>query len=217
MSKCKKCNIEIDVPSNICPLCKSEIDYNEEATYPIIKKGLGLQFVRRLVLFILLLIGISVVLINYLIVPKYSWSLFVVLALISTYVIFRSILDGRKKVLRLMFSLNFIVIILSLLWDYFTGAHMWSLNYVLPCLCISYGIFLIVLRFVSYFAFRENSTYIYLNILLEFVPLILLHYEIVRFKPLAVISAIFGLVNLLILIIFDGSKFKDDLIKNFHI
>ena len=217
MSKCKKCSVIIDAPTNICPLCQSEITMNKDATYPVVKTILNSNLVRKVVLFLVVVISIIALLLNYSITPEYHWSYFVALALASTYVIFREIMNGRKKILKLMFTLNFTVIILALLWDYFTGYRGWSLSYVLPSLCISYGIFLIFLRIVSYFAFRENSTYIYLNVLLEFVPLILYYYDVIAYKPLALISAILGVVNILILIIFDGSKFKTDLEKNFHI
>jgi hypothetical protein len=216
--RCKKCDIDINTISNNCPLCGSSlIGEKERSVYPHIKSKLTSNFVRKLVLFIVLIISITVLIINVVLTPKIKWGSFVVAALISSYLIFRSIMNGRKKVLKLLFTLNFLIICLAIFWDYYTGYRGWSLNFVLPSLCISYGIFLIVLRFVSYFAFRENSYSVYLNVLLEFVPIILLYYGKITFKPLAIISLIFGIANLLILIIFDGSRFKDDLEKKLHI
>lgn len=215
---CKKCHIEVDAPSKTCPLCKSKLEGEiTYTTYPIIKRKLNSNFVRKLVLLISIIVAITVLIINKIVTPNISWASFVVAVIVSSYVVFWSIMDGRKKVLNLLFTLNFIALILAFFWDYYTGYHGWSLNFVLPSLCISYGIFLIVLRFVSYFAFKENSTYIYINVFLEFLPLILLYKEIVTFKPLAIISCILGLANLLILILFDGSRFKDDLEKKLHI
>ena len=37
--KCEKCNVELDIISNKCPLCKSVVceDKNPEGSYPILK------------------------------------------------------------------------------------------------------------------------------------------------------------------------------------
>lgn len=218
MNKCKKCNVYVDAPGNICPLCKSVLEKdNTNSTYPVIKNKLSKDFVRKVLLFIVACISLVVLVLNQLLTPNIRWAGFVVAAMVSTYLVFRSIMTGRNNVLRLMFTLDFLVIILAIFWDYYTGYRGWSLNYVLPTLCISYGMFLIVLRIVSYFAFRENSTYIYINVFLEFLPLVLLYMGKVTFVPLAVISGILGIANLLILLVFDGSKFKSDLEKKLHI
>ena len=218
MIKCKKCNVLVDVYGDVCPLCNSKLDmFNEDSIYPFVKTKLSSDFVRRLILLIVLVCSCFSIVINYLLTPTIRWAGFVVAVLMSSYLVFRKIMNGRKKVLKLLFSLNFLAIILAMFWDYYTGYHGWSINYVLPSLCIFYGVFLLILRFVSYFAFRENSSSIYLNVLLEFLPLILLRVDIITFKPLAIISGLLGILNLLILIVFDGSKFKDDLAKKLHI
>ena len=217
MVKCKKCGVLIDSPGKICPLCKSTIEQEIDNSYPVITKKIKKSFVRKLVLFIVLVISLISILINYELTPKYRWSGFVVLGLASTYLVFRSIMDGRKSVLKLLFTLNFLIIILAIVWDYYTGYRGWSVNFVFPSMCISYGLFLIILRIVSYFAFKESSDYIYLNVLLELTPLLLLHFGIISFKPLALVSGIFGIINLFILIFFDWARLKSDLIKKLHI
>lgn len=217
MTKCKKCNVFVDTPNDFCPLCDSKIDACQNSTYPVIEHKSTWNFVKRLLLFIVVSTSIIVLLLNYTLTPNIRWAPFVVAGILSMCLVFLRIIRGRKRVLGLMFSLCFLIITLTIFWDYFVGYRGWSVNYVFPSICICYGIFLIILRIVSYFAFRANSTYIYLNILLEFVPLILFYKELVTFKPLAIISAVLGIVNLLILLVFDTSRLKEDLAKNLHI
>ena len=76
---------------------------------------------------------------------------------------------------------------------------------------------MIILRLVRYYAFQENSSYIYLNICLEFVPLILVNFGYAKLNVLVYWAGLFGIINLLLLLIFDGSKFKDDIVKKLHI
>ena len=76
---------------------------------------------------------------------------------------------------------------------------------------------MIILRFVSYYAFKENSSYIYLNICLEFLPLLLVYLGYAKLNILVYWAGLFGIINLLLLLVFDGSSFKDDIVKKLHI
>lgn len=214
---CKKCNVEVDTIGSTCPLCHSEIDKNDNPTYPVIKTKSVWNFIKRLLLSVVIFTSALVILLNRTLTPNVGWSSFVIAGLLSMYLIFLGIMKGRKRILSMMFYMCFLLIFITIGWDKLIGFKGWSVNYCLPSLAISYGIFLIILRFVSHFAFEDNSVYIFLHVLLEFIPLVLYYEEIVTFKPLAVISAAFGLVNLTILLVFDFSHFKKDLAMRLHI
>ena len=217
MSKCVKCKVSLDIINNRCPLCNSEVKKTSNSTYPKIKQKVTNVLFRKIMLLIAITACILVSLINFILTPNIKWSIFVVLQIILMYYVFYHILNGRKKVIRLLFALNIIVCLLSMFWDYYTGFRGWSVNYVFPSLCITYGIFMLILRFVNYFAFRKNSSYIYLNVCLEFLPVLLLNLDKISVSILAYISAVLGIVNLVILIVFDGSSFKSDIERKFHI
>ena len=216
--KCNKCKVSVDAPSNICPLCNSEMKSknNFNSSYPTLSTKANQKFIKKIIFFIACLICISILCINYFLTPKIKWSIFVVLQIILSYFIFSNIFNGRKKILKLLLTLNILVCSISIFWDFYSGFMGWSINYVFPALCISYGIFMLVLRFVNYFAFRENSSYIYLNICLGFIPTILVLCERIEANPLIYLSSLFAILNLLILIIFDGSNFKEDIAKKIH-
>ena len=217
MNRCEKCNVELDIIDNCCPLCGSEVKTNKDSTYPRINYHISSHLIRKIIFFICCLISVSIVLINYYFTPDIKWSLFVILQLFLTFIIFFHILNGKNKIISLLLVLNFLICGISFFWDMYIGFKGWSINYVFPSLCGSFGIFILILRFVNYFAFYENSLYIYLNLLLCFIPIILLYFGKISSPPLSIISAVVGLLNILILIIFDGSKFKKDLEKKLHI
>ena len=153
-----------------------------------------------------------------LIMRKYIKEIIIFLIqLFIFYMLFFKILNGRNRVLRMLFVFNILVCLISIFWDVYIGFDGWSLDYVLPSLCITYGIFVLLLRFINYFAFRQNNTYIYFNICLGFVPLILLFLDIVKVDLLADLSAIIAFINLIILIIFDWSDLKNFISKKFHL
>lgn len=219
MRHCKKCNVKLDIISNKCPLCNSEIDSKEEfsSSYPVINMVVSKSLFRKLVFFLACVISVAVLILNYALTPNIKWSLFVILQIFSSYYVFYNVLSGRKKVVKLLLSLNIIVSGLSIFWDIYTGFHGWSVNYVIPALCISYGMFMLILRLVRYYAFKENSSYIYLNICLEFLPIILVYMGYAKPNILIYLSMIFGILNLIMLLAFDGSNFKDDIVKKLHI
>ena len=218
MKQCPKCNITLDIRDNYCPLCNSEIidKKNFKSSYPFISDIINKHLFRKIILFIVILISIIALALNYILTPNIRWSLFVIIQLLVTYYIFYNILNGRKKIIKSLLAINILVSCLSIFWDFYTGFHGWSTNYVLPSLCITYGAFMLVLRFIDYFAFRESSNYIYLNICLEFVPLILVYLEYAKLNVLIYLSTLFCILNLLILVIFDGSDLKEDILKKMH-
>ena len=217
--KCEKCNVMLDIISNKCPLCNSVVTEkkNIEGSYPIIKPVVSNKLYKKLLFFITCIISVVVVILNIALTPGFRWSFFVILQIFLSYYIFSKILSGRIKVTKILLILNLLVSGISMFWDYYTGLHGWSINYVIPALCISYGIFMIILRFVSYYAFKENSSYIYLNICLEFLPLLLVYLGYAKLNILVYWAGLFGIINLLLLLVFDGSSFKDDIVKKLHI
>lgn len=219
MKHCSKCNVNLDITSNKCPLCNSEIDNVKESTssYPTINMVVSKSLFRKILLFIACVISVAVLILNYALTPNIKWSLFVILQVVASFYVFYNILSGRRKVIKLLLALNILVSILSIFWDIYTGFHGWSVNYVIPALCISYGVFMLILRLVRYYVFKENSSYIYLNICLEFLPIILVYIGYATPNVLIFLSMIFGIINLLMLLAFDGSTFKDDIVKKLHI
>lgn len=217
MAKCKKCKVEIDTRGEHCPLCNAKIEKNVDPTYPSISTTSMWLFIKRIMLLTVIVISGLVAILNYELSPTTKWSAFVIASLWSMYIVFLGIMKGHKRILSLMFYMSFLILMITIFWDKFLGFKGWSLNYVLPSVAIGYGVFLVVLRFVSHFAIEDNSIYIYLHILLEFLPLVLYINDVVTFQPLAVISACFGTVNLLILLIFDFSHLKKDLAYRLHI
>lgn len=217
MSKCLKCDVHVDSLSDRCPLCNSEIKISKNSSYPKMHNKFTNQLFRKIMFLIALAACLTIALVNFILTPDIKWSVFSILQILLMYYVFYHYLNGRKKVIRLLFVLNIIVCILSIFWDYYTGFKGWSINYVFPSLCITYGIFMLILRFVSYFAFREHSSYIYINVCLSFLPILLLNLDKLSVSILAYISAGLGAINLLILIVFDGSSFKSDIARKLHI
>ena len=55
------------------------------------------------------------------------------------------------------------------------------------------------------------------SVALKFLPAILVYFNYAKPNVLIYLSMIFGILNLLMLLAFDGSSFKDDIVKKLHI
>ena len=119
MKRCEKCNIDLDIISNKCPLCNSEIEdiKNFDSSYPALIPIINKHLFRKILLLIVSLISITIITINYFLTPKIKWSIFVVLQLIATYRVFYNILSGRRKVIKLFLTLNIFNAIVICLWN----------------------------------------------------------------------------------------------------
>lgn len=217
MKKCNKCKIKINTASNSCPLCKSEITGKDISEFPKVKTIITNTLLRKILLLIVCLISITVAIINHILTPNIKWSIFVILQLFFSFYVFYNILSGKRKIIKVLLFSSIFISILSIFWDIYTGLHGWSINYVVPAICITYGLFLIILRIVNFIAFTKNTSYIYLNILLEFIPVILCYFGIADENILIYLSSFFAISNLLLLLIFDWAILKNDLIKKMHI
>ena len=152
MKKCYKCNVSINSSALKCPLCNSKLedDNKDESVFPIIPNVyIRHKFYLKFLLFISILGCLLCTIINYFISDKISWSCFVVAGIVSFWVTLIVGIKQRNNFIRLLFAEAILILIASVIWDYFTGWHYWSITYVLPFLCISYITTLFFLRIFS--------------------------------------------------------------------
>ena len=81
MLKCEKCNIDLDVIDNKCPLCNSIIDDSDnfDSSYPVLKPIVSNKLFKKLLFFVACIISVIVVILNIALTPNIKWSLFVIL------------------------------------------------------------------------------------------------------------------------------------------
>ena len=99
MNKCRHCNVIVYDNTEVCPLCHSVLDEMTqeeqqelntrmplESPYPDVRKRTKrLQFVMRLILFLFVLTGIGLVVINRFTTPHFWWSGICIVAMIYIY------------------------------------------------------------------------------------------------------------------------------------
>ncbi len=220
MKKCYKCNVSINSDSSKCPLCGTEIGNDEidNSVFPIIPNMYTKHSMFLKVLLFLSLFGCLVcTIINYKISGKINWSLFVIAGNFSFWFTFIIGIKRRHHFMRMLFAEVIVVILSSILWDYFTGWHMWSITYVLPFLCISYVTTLFVLRIFMKDIFKDYVIYIYINSLIGLFPIYFVVEKILKTEWPSIMCILFSAFSILALAIFNHHQMKSELERRLHI
>ena len=220
MKKCYKCDCIINSNVPKCPLCKSNIedDNKDESVFPIIPNMYAKHtLVLKLLLFISIFGCVICFFINYIINKKIGWSWFVIAGIFSFWVTFITGIKRRHHFMRLLFAEVILLLVASILWDYFTGWHFWSVTYVLPFLCISYVTVLFFLRIFLKNIFRDYVIYIYVNSLIGLVPLYFILRNLLVVRWPSIVCIIFSIFSILALAIFNHRQMKNELERRLHI
>ncbi|MBE6154634.1 MAG: hypothetical protein E7163_03590 [Firmicutes bacterium] len=219
MNNCDKCNVKIHTSENICPLCKNKIDFkNNNSIFPQIKpKYKRHNLLKKITMFLSSCGIIFSLLINYTINKGFSWSLFVVLGIISFWLTFINGIKKRHNFYNLLITEIISLIILSIIWDYYTGFYKWSLIFVLPFLCVAYTITFLILRIFTNKTNKDYIVYTYLNCLIGLIPMYFIFTN--KFKIIwpAYISVTTSIFTIIFLVIFNHRTLEKEIEKRFHI
>lgn len=219
MRKCLKCNVTIASNTNICPLCKTPVEFG---TYEDVFPELEYNYKHHSLLLNILkgcsLLAIFISLfINFTVSRSISWAWFVIAGIITFWLTLVMALRGRKHFMKMLFGEMITIIIISILWDYFTGFHLWSINYCLPFLCTIYTISILLMRLFRQKIAKDFIFYATVNSMIGLVPGVLLIFNKVTVLWPSYISVIISIIILVFLIVFNKKQVTNELERRFHI
>lgn len=150
--------------------------------------------------------------------PSVQWPLFTAAGIGSMWV---ASVIGFIKRYNLMKNAMWQLIIVSvgsILWDIFTKWHGWSVDFVLPGVCLLILLSMFIIVKVRKYTARDYMIYFvmacgYGTIL----PLILLLTGVVTWKLLCNLCVVVCFLFLAALIIFKGKEFREEMHKKFHV
>lgn len=213
--KCSNCGVTVNTPSKYCPICSNKLKHKGTNTiYPKIKRK-GNIFLKSILL-ISLIITLICGYIDYVINNKLTFSSYVGLILLSNYITLFYIFKSYKDLFKLLGRYGTILMLILFIWYMFTGIKFIT-NFIIPILCI------VELLFVDIFLFiikrkriRKYLGILIANVIVSFVPILLIVLNMIDFYYLAHIAMILSLVNILILVIFDFSDLKEEILMFFN-
>lgn len=219
MKICPKCQVEVLDDTYVCPLCLRVLEGQGEGTkvYPKVQfNAKRYQLVKRMLYFMLLLIVTLFSVINYLVYNSLmgyiivSASAIYFAVTVNYSVLHRANLAAKILVQTIGAQLLIIVI------DHTIGYTGWSINYVLPCICLFANLAIMLLMIINHMNWQEYIMYQLSMTILSLGQIILIICKMIERPALAIISVAISVLILLGTILFGDKRVKNELIRRFH-
>ena len=122
MKYCEKCHVYVKGGS-ICPLCQTRLPgEGEPSLYPHISRKIsGMNLAFRILLLISIAGGAACLALNRMLPESGFWSLYVILGILSFWIIFPLFCRHRGRVPRLIAEQSVVLLLLIIFWDGITG------------------------------------------------------------------------------------------------
>ncbi len=224
MIYCDYCQVHIRGDKEKCPLCGNIIplgDNKNQHGLHSIWPEIPLIYESHLAFRILLFISITTVVLSLavdIIFPStINWPVLVVFGLISMWLSLSMIVIKRHNIPQSIMWQVTIVSLLSIFWDWQTGWDSWSLEYVIPTICIAAMFVMYITAKITKISVRDYITYFLLDSLFGIIPIIFILFKWVDFLYPSVTCIAVSIIFLSAILIFQGEDIKVELSKRMHI
>lgn len=221
MKFCIKCGTSVTGHRKTCPLCQGPLTGEAEPggeVFPVIP-GVYQQhdLFFRILMFASIAAGIIALAVNLMLPASGWWSLFVLLGIACAWVSTALAVRKRHNIAKGMMYEVAAASVLSVLWDWVTGWHGWSIDYVIPCTCLAVMACLAVLYRVLNIPVRDYLIYFTLNAVFGIIPIIFYFTgRLIVIYPSLICTAV-SLISLVALVIFQGEAMRAELKRRLHI
>lgn len=155
---------------------------------------------------------------NVIFTPERYWVIYEAAGIFTMWVAFAT---GYLKRYNLMKNAMWQMLIMTagcILWDRFTGWHRWSVNYMVPLVCVAVLAAMMVIAKIQSHSPREYMIYYVMATAFSIVlPFVLLLTGIATFRIPSVLCVGVSALFLLSLIVFKGREFREEMHKKLHV
>lgn len=218
---CPRCAVTVEGDWTTCPLCQTALTGHTVAgPFPAVP----LTFSRRRVLRVLFLVSLALILASLAVQLFFerddanlgAWR-FVWMGVATMWLVVIMAVQKRHNVAKGTVYVVAIASLLCVYWDYLTGWNGWALTYVVPILCASAMIAVLITVRVMRMAVGDHILYSGLTAVMGLVPIVFLTLGWV-YEPLpAAICGVLSLVTLILLQLSRGSQVRHELSKRLHL
>lgn len=221
MRHCDRCQVDIAGSCRLCPLCQGPLagapDETEDRFPPVEDAPFPhLMLVRVLGFFSVAAVVICFA-VNWVLPSGGWWALFVAAALASVWASFFVAVRKRRNLQKNILWQVVTISAIALLWDLWTGWHRWSVDYVLPILCICAMVGMTVSTRVLHLRITDHMVYLLLGMLFGLIPLLLMVCGVVRSPVPSVVCVAGSIIFLAALLVFRGADLWAEVVRRMHL
>lgn len=160
--------------------------------------------------------AVAAVAVNVIFTPGLYWSVFVLGGALSMWISLAVGFFKRYNLLKNGVWQMLLVTAVCILWDRFTGWHGWSVDYVLPGVCLVILLSLLIITWVQKLAVQDYMIYYIIVGVFGLIPFVLLLTGVIHTIYLSVICSAVCFLLLAALMIFRGKELLTELYKKLH-
>lgn len=221
MRTCSKCRIKVKDPSPVCPLCKSVLTNFEgpETPYAFPASDIDskqFHFLKRLLIFLSVVVGTASVVLNFLVYDGFLWSLITVAGILYLWAVISHSVANHINVASKILVQAFLGSLFIVLIDYLVGYRGWSVNYVIPSIFSAADVAVVIVILINRMNWRNYLLYQFVIALLGFVPLVLYLIHISKEPLFVIVSTSLSALSLLGTFIFGDKTVKSELRRRLH-
>lgn len=220
MKYCKHCKVYIRGNKENCPLCANSLqnsDDNGDEIFPYIPP----MYERHLVIRIMAFISVASLVISFAVYNIFptsvNWPMFVVFGLISMWLSLILVIRKRYNITKNIMWQVLIVSLLSVFWDWKTGWRGWSLEYIIPIICVVTMFVMYVVAKAMKLSVLDYIAYLLLDGLFGIVPVLFIVFNWIKILYPSILCVSVSIIFLSAILIFQGENIKLELKKMLHI
>ena len=221
MQKCENCKVLLRGNFEVCPLCGSIISQKEEnadevfPNIPTIFQEFNF-FIRMIIMVSIAIIVISFA-VNLIFTRESKWSLIVTGGVVCMWISLFFLIRKKSNIPKTIVWQVVLLSILSVLWDWSIGWIGWSINFVIPTICVVAMIAMAIAAKILRIGVRDFIVYLFLDGMFGFIPIIFILSGGLDVLFPSVICVAVSAISLSALILFQGDSMKAELKKKMHI
>ncbi len=226
MQNCENCKITLKGNYDVCPLCGGLLQEKGEGkatsqleevfpNIPTIFQEFNI-FIRIIIMISLAAIIISFA-VNLIFTKDSRWSLIVAASIACMWISLFIIIRKKNNIPKTIIWQVALIGILSVLWDWSMGWLGWSINFVIPGICIGAMVVMAIAAKILKIGVRDLLVYLFIDIIFGFVPVIFILSGDLYITFPSVICVATSAISLSAIVLFEGDNMKSELKKKMHI
>lgn len=221
MSRCHFCNTNVLEGIHNCPVCFRSLNIDKEENnkeYPQYNKmdKSILSFGLKILLFIFISSTLISFLINILLNTNNPWSLIVFASFLYIWILIKITITGKTsygaKLLLQLLGLSLLILVINII----ANEYFWSINYVIPFLIIISNSIISIKIVSKRIKWRNYSIFQIILLFIGCIPIILYSFNVITILWPSLASFVYTVLTFIAFIIFSPIKFKQELLKIFH-
>lgn len=222
MQSCDNCKVTLKGNHRVCPLCGSIVlesdEKREEEIFPhtpTIYQEFNI-FIR-----IMVLVSISAVIISFAVNVIFTrnsrWSFLVAAGILCMWISMFIIIRKKNNIPKTIIWQVVLIGVLSVLWDRSMGWRGWSIDYVIPSVCIGAMIVMAIAAKILKIGVRDLIVYLFVDAVFGLIPILFVLFGNLNVLFPSVICVAASAISLAALVLFEGDSIKTELNKRMHI